>query len=283
MKLVQPYSVGGMKKPLLLAVAVLAGAVVYQLTASPPDVPPPQAHAQPAAPGHHDKEGGAPHTHGAHDHHGGEPPAPVAVKRPPAPLNAQALAAVQAFARLRDLPAGDAAIELGQQLEAGITADNTAGYVQTLLTTQNRAVERAAIAALARSANGAVMQEIAAEYGALPPEQRGRILQVLEGAANPAAWQGLASIAASDTSEKRSPVVMSALSGVANIGSVEAVQYLLSQLTPGNADFALMALRRVRSAQGIEMIRAAAQGSKDTSGLAPGFREALLQLSAARQ
>ncbi len=269
-----------MNRPLLLAIAVLAGAGVYRLNAGPPDAAP-QAHAPAAAPADHAHEGAAAHSHGEHDH-GGAAPAPVAVKRAPVPLNPQAVAAVQAFARLRDMPAGDAAIELGQQLEAGITADNIAGYVQALLTTQNRSVERAATAALARAADGAVMQELAAEYGALAPEQRGRILQVLEGAANPAAWQGLASIAASDTGEKRSPVAMSALSGVANIGTMEAVQYLLDQLTPGNADFALMALRRVHSPQGIEMIRAAAQGSKDASGLTPGFRDALRQLSSDR-
>ncbi len=275
-------SLGRMKLPLLLVIAVAAGAGVYRLTRSPaPEGP--RAHAPAAASDHHSHEdNAAAHAHGEHAHESGGG-VPVAVPRPPAPLNAQALAAVQAFARLRDLPAGDAAIELAHQLEAGITADNMAGYVQTLLTTQNRAVERAAIAALARAADGAVMQELVGAYGTLPPEQRGRILQVLEGAANPAAWQALAGIAASDTSEKRSPVALSALTGVANIGSMEAVQYLLTQLTPGNSDFALVALRRVRSAQGIEMIRAAAQGSKDSSGIEPAFRDALKQVVSERQ
>jgi hypothetical protein len=213
------------------------------------------------------------------------PGAPSAVARPPsalsAPLNAQARAAVQEFDRLRDLPPGDAAIELGRQIEAAITKDNVAGYVQVLLKTDHPAVERSAIAALARAADSPVMLALAGQYGAVAPESRGRILQVLEGAANPAAVEGLAAIYAADLSEKRSPLVMSALHGLANIGTMESVQYLLSQVSPGNAEYALLAMERVRTTQGIEMIRAAAEGSKDAEAIAPAFRPALRRIAEA--
>jgi hypothetical protein len=217
--------------------------------------------------------------------HGHDAPAPSAIARPPsalaAPLNTQARAAVQKFDRLRDLPPGDAAIELGRQIEAAITADNAPGYVQVLLKTDHPAVERSAIAALARAADSSVMLALAGQYDAVAPESRGRILQVLEGAANPAAVEGLAGIYAADISEKRSPMVMSALYGLANIGTMESVQYLLSQVSPGNAEYALLAMERVRTTQGIEMIRAAAEGSKDADAIAPSFRPALRRIAEA--
>jgi hypothetical protein len=40
-----------------------------------------------------------------------------------------------------------------------------------------------------------------------------------------------------------------------------------------------MALERVRTPQGIEMIRAAAEGSKDADTIAPAFRPALRRIA----
>jgi hypothetical protein len=221
------------------------------------------------------------HDHDRDHDHSHEHDAPSAKASPPAPLNAPARAAMHEFDHLRDLASGDAAIALGRQLEAAITADNAAGYVQTLLKTDHAAVERSAITALARTADSGLILVLAGQYEAMPPENRGRILQVFEAAANPAAVEGLAGIVAADTSEKRSPLVMSAMYGIANIGTMESVQYLLGQVARGNVDFALMALERVRTPQGIEQIRAAAAGSKDADGIAPAFRPALRRIAEA--
>jgi hypothetical protein len=123
------------------------------------------------------------------------------------------------------------------------------------------------------------MLELASAYGTLPAERRGRILQVLEAASNPAALQGLVGLATADASEKRTPVVVSALAGIANIGNVESVGYLLSQVTPTNGDYALMALKRVKSQQGIEMIRAAGAGSKDADNIPADYLPVLLRIA----
>jgi folylpolyglutamate synthase/dihydropteroate synthase len=199
----------------------------------------------------------------------------------PLPLGAASVEVLQRFEALRSLPPGDAAIALGQQLEAGINAENAAGYVQALLQTQDPAVERAAIAALARTADGGTLQTLAAAYGSLPAENRGRILQVLEQARNPEAVSGLAGIFSADTSEKRSPLVVSALYGIANIGSMDAVSYLLTQVTNQNADYALLALERVKSPQGRAMIQGAAEGSKDAASIPSTYRPALKRLAEA--
>ena len=207
----------------------------------------------------------------------------VASKGAPAaaavPLNAAAQATLNQLNQLSQLPAGDAAIVLAQQLERGLTPDNAAGYVRALMSTTNPMAERAAMAALARSADSGVMRTLAADYGTLAPEQRGRVLQVFENAANPEALQGLTEVFAADTSEKRSALVMSALVGVAHIGTMESVQFLLSQVTPANADYAFVALGRVQSPQGVEMIRAAASGSKDAAGIDARYLPALKRLA----
>lgn len=238
------------------------------------------AATQAMVPPQHAHDHDTPHEH-AHDHaHDHDAPAKP-MPRVPLPLSPQARAALQQFDQLRDMVPGDAAIALGRQLEAGINADNAAGYLQALLKADNPAVERAAIGALGRTADSAMVLALAGEYHELPPEQRGRILQTLEAAANPAAIDGLASIVAADTTEKRSALVMSAMYGIANIGTMDSVRYLLAQVTPGKADFALMALERVHSAQGIEMIRAAGDGSKDADGMAPAFRASLTRIAEA--
>jgi hypothetical protein len=202
-----------------------------------------------------------------------------AVAAAPVALTPAAQAALQQFERLRGLPAGDASIALGRQLEAGITADNAEGYLQALLTATSAAEARAAGAAISRVGDSNLMRRMAGLYGSLQPEQRGRVLQVLEQARNPAAIEGLTSLFLADTSEKRSPLVMSALIGVANIGTMESVQVLLKQVTPANADYALLALDRVTSKQGIEMIRAAANGSKDAQSIPPHYLPALKRIA----
>ncbi|MEP7294844.1 MAG: hypothetical protein ABI702_01555 [Burkholderiales bacterium] len=266
------------KLPLAAAVVAIAGgATLYLADGRRPTLPQASGEAtHPMA----TPAGALPTAKHDHDHqHDHDAPAAALLPRISAPLNAQARASMQDFDRLRDLAPGDAAIALGRQLEAAITPDNAAGYVQALLKADNAAVERSAIAALARSADSALMIGLAGEYSAMPPEHRGRVLQILEGAANPAATDGLIGIVAADTSEKRSPLVMSAMYGIANIGTMAGVQYLLGQVSPGNADFALMALERVRTPQGIEMIRAAAEGSKDADAIAPAFRPALRRIA----
>ena len=223
---------------------------------------------------------GAPHAHGSdhkHDHDAPAKPLP----RVDMPLNAQARAVVQQFDQLRGMVPGDAAIALGRQLEAGMTPENAAGYVKALVQTDNPAVERSAMAALARSAGTEQILALAGEYNVLAADHRGRILQTLESMANPAAVDGLTRIAAADTTEKRSALVMSAMHGMANIGSMDSIQYLLGQLSPGKADLALMALERVHTPQGIEIIRAAGEGSKDADGILPAYRPVLTRIAEA--
>ena len=171
------------------------------------------------------------------------------------------------FHQLPTLPAGDAAIAIAQQLEAGITEHNRSTYVDQLLRTDHPGVERATLAALSRSADSATITSLVSQYGSTAPERRGRILQVLENAQNPAATEALIETVAMDQSEKRSPILVSAMNGLANIGSVDSVSALLHQVTTDNETFAYMALERVRSEQGREMIRSAAQGSKDAPNL----------------
>ena len=267
----------------LVAVATgMAGTYFYMANLRAPESPSvASAVAAPSAAvpsAQHDQ--GVPHAHGndhPHDHDAPAKPMP----RVDTPLNAQARAVVQQFDRLRGLAPGDSAITLGRQLEAGMTPENAAGYVQALVNADNPAIERSAMAALARSAGSEQILALAGEYSVLPPDNRGRILQTLESVANPTAVDGLTRIAAADNTEKRSALVMSAMYGMANIGSMESIQYLLGQLVPGKADLALMALERVHTQQGIEIIRSAGEGSKDAVGVLPAYRPALTRIAAA--
>ncbi len=204
--------------------------------------------------------------------------------RAPAPSGAvtdEARAALGDFERLRSMPAGDAAIELSRGIEDAYTAGKAQTYMQALLSTEHDEVERAAAGALTRQGDADAMRKLADRYGQSNELQRGRILQVLEQASNPQALEGLADIVAADTSERRSAITMSAMVGIANIGTMESVTYLLEQVGAGNHDFALEALQRVGSAQGVEIIRAAAEGSKDAASVPSAFRPALARIAAA--
>jgi hypothetical protein len=185
--------------------------------------------------------------------------------------------------QLASLPPGDDAIAQGRQLAAAATPATAPAFREALLSTTNPAVERIAIAALARTADSALVQALANDYGELPAEQRGRVLQVLEGAANPAALEGLSQIVAADTSEKRSPLVMSALYGIASLGTMESVDYLLRQSATDAGDYALMAMERVHTRQGVELIRAAAAGSKGHEQLTPSLRSNLNRIASAAE
>lgn len=210
----------------------------------------------------------------------------VAVTAPataPAAADPAVAAKLQDFQRLAAMPAGDAAIELGQQIEASITPQNMPAYVETLLSTNHPGAERAALTALARAGDGQAMQALAAAYGRTPPEHRGRILQALEGARDPSALPGLLAVVSADRGEKRSPVTMSALYGVAGIGTMDSVDALLRRMTAGSEDYVLMALERVQTPQGIAMIRAAAQGAKGSEHIDPALRPALLRIARAAE
>lgn len=197
-----------------------------------------------------------------------------------ATLVATAAEAARQLDRLGALPPGDDAIALGRQLAEGATPGSAPAFRDALLQTRNPAIERVAIAALARTADSAIVQDLARAYGQLPQEQRGRVLQVLEGAGNPAALQGLAAIVEADTSEKHSPLTMSALYGMASLGTVDSVDYLLRQTTTQDTvDLALMALERVRTRQAVAQIRAAAAGSKGLETLSPSMRGNLVRIA----
>ena len=195
--------------------------------------------------------------------------------KPRAPLSAAAREMAAEIERLTALPPGDNAIAVGQHLAATATPAQAPAFLEALLQTTDPAVERVAIAALVRTADGAVVQDLARAYGDLPAEQRGRVLQVLEGVSHPAALDGLVRVVAADTGERRSPVTMSALYGAASVGTMDSVDYLLRQTSTDNLDLALMAMERVRTRQGVELIRAAANGSKGHEQLDPGLRQHL--------
>jgi hypothetical protein len=181
---------------------------------------------------------------------------------------------------LADLPAGDEAIALGQRIENAITPGNTSAFADALLTTDHAAVERTAMGALSRSADSRTISELVQRYGSTPEDRRGRILQVLENAANPAATDGLIQVVQTDTSEKRSPLLTSAMNGLAGLGTTDAVSFLIRQVATDNETFALMALERVSSEQGREILRAAADGNKDSEGIPPELLAALERIAA---
>jgi len=221
--------------------------------------------------------------------------APVAVKSSPAlaapqpPTEARAaqtgnsftdsvadhLGITRQFQALANLPAGEQAITLGQQLENSISPANTSAYMDALLTTDHPAVERTAQAALSRSADADTIMNLVRRFGSTPEDRRGRILQVMENAQNPLAAPGLIEVVQSDTSEKRSPLLTSAMNGLAGLGTTESVGFLIRQVATGNETFALMSLDRVSTEQGKEMIRAAAAGNKDSEGIPPELLAAL--------
>lgn len=272
---------------LLAATAAVAGmAVVWSFVRPDPAREPVQgasarvaagtvAGAQPAGPVAAVADGAAAHT---------EAPAGAGVVRSAAlPLSGPARAVAQQFDQLAAMPSGDAAIALGRQLEASITPETAPAFRDALLNTTSAVVERSAIAALARTADSDLMVALAGDYGSLPAERRGRILQVLENAGNPAALDGLARIVAADTSEKRSPMVMSALYGVAGLGTMEGVDYLIRQAASAVPDYALMALERVKTRQGVELIRSAAAGSKGSEQLSESMRGNLLRIASAAE
>jgi hypothetical protein len=187
-------------------------------------------------------------------------------------------AQVDLFAQLAALPAGAESVTLTQQLESGITAQNAGQYVQALLSTEHPGILRASHAALARTADSGTISQLAQSYGQIPEERRGRVLQVLEQAQNPAAYQGLVDTVRADTSEKRSPILVSAMLGLANVGSRESVSYLMSQLTGPNEFFAAQALRQVNSTQGLDLMQAAAAGNKDGEALGAHGRQLLQEI-----
>ena len=209
----------------------------------------------------------------------GTGPATQAGARSRLPMSPAAQEMAREIDRLGALPQGDQAIAIGQQLAATATPAQAPAFLDALLKTSDPAIERVAIAALLRTADGAVVQALAQAYGDLPAEHRGRVLQVLEGVSHPAALDGLTRVIASDTGERRSPVTMSALYGVASVGTMDSVDYLLRQTATDNIDLAMMAMERVRTRQGVEMIRAAANGSKDHPDLSPSVRQNLGRLA----
>lgn len=204
------------------------------------------------------------------------PPSPRPPQTPPAPetpaLEAQ-------IAQLAALPPSDDAITLGHRLLATATPETASVWRDALLHAQHPAVERIAIAALARTADSAVVQDLARAYTSMPAEQRGRVLQVLETADNPAALEGLVRTVATDRGERRSALAVSALYGMASLGTVAAIDHLLQQAATDDVDFALMALERVRTRQAVEQIRAAADGSKDHTRLSASVRGHLRRIA----
>lgn len=205
-------------------------------------------------------------------------PKAAVVKVDPSATRSDQLAITRQFEALAKLPPGDQAVALGQQIEASITPANTAAYIDALLTTDHPAVERTAHGALGRSADAGTIMDLVRRYGSTPEDRRGRILQVMENAQNPLAAPGLIEVVQTDTSEKRSPLLTSAMNGLAGIANTESITFLIRQVATENETFALMALGRVTNEQGREIIRGAAGGNKDSEGIPPELLAALGRL-----
>lgn len=185
------------------------------------------------------------------------------------------LAITRQFEELAKLPPGDSAIALGQRIEEAITPANKTAYMDALLTTDHSAVERTASGALSRSADASAIMDLVRRYGSTPEDRRGRILQVMENAQNPLAAPGLIEVVQTDTSEKRSPLLTSAMNGLAGLATTESITFLIRQVATENETFALMALGRVTNDQAKEIIRGAAGGNKDSEGIPPELLAAL--------
>jgi hypothetical protein len=171
------------------------------------------------------------------------------------------------FAKLAAAPAGAEAIALTQKLDAAITAENVDQYIAALVTTDHIAIERATHAALSRTADSAAVTKLAAQFGTATEQGRGRILQCLEQLQNPAAYAGLVSTVRADTSEKGSPILGSAMFGLASIGSPEAAAFIVSQVPTQNEFFALKALERLSTPDARRVVEGALAGNKDGTGL----------------
>jgi hypothetical protein len=167
------------------------------------------------------------------------------------------------FAKLAAVPAGAEAVALTQKLEAAIAPENVDQYISALVTTDHVAIQRATHAALTRTADSAAVTKLAAQFGTATEQGRGRILQCLEQLQNPAAYAGLVSTVRADTSEKGSPILGSAMFGLANIGSQEAAVFILSQVSTQNEFFALRALERLESPDARRVVEGALAGNKD--------------------
>lgn len=191
-------------------------------------------------------------------------------------------AITRSLERLAAMPPGDPAIALGRRLELSITPKNARAFVDALLGVDHPAVERAAHAALALAVDSEVLTELVGRYDATPQPRRGRILELLEDMESPAATRSLIETVARDTAEKRSPLLVSAMRGLARIGTAESVGYLIGQVATDNEAYALMALEHVRTEQAREMIRAASVGNKDSAGLAPEILATLARIAAAK-
>ncbi len=196
---------------------------------------------------------------------------PLRARAPGYPDGAAAARDLEAVARsfetLAGLPSGDPAIELGHRLEAAISPENAVAYVDALLSTESPAVERVAHAALARAGDRASFEELLRRHAGTSLARRGRILALLEDVRTPAAVEVLVSAIGADTSEKRSPLLVSAMRGLASVATPESIAYLIGQLWTHNEAYAWIALEAVHTPQGRELIRAAARGNKDSAGL----------------
>jgi hypothetical protein len=176
-------------------------------------------------------------------------------------------AITRSFETLAGLPSGDPAIEFGHRLEAAISPENAVAYVDALLSTDSPVVERVAHAALARAGDRASFEELLRRHSGTSLARRGRILALFEDVRTTAAVETLVSAIEADTSEKRSPLLVSAMRGLASVATPESIAYLIGQLSTPNEAFAWIALEAVRTPQGRELIRAAARGNKDSAGL----------------
>ncbi|NRT57906.1 hypothetical protein [Sphaerotilus uruguayifluvii] len=272
----------GRRVPALLALVVVAGGALagWWLTGRPagPQAPQggPAGAAVAVAPG---GSGVADSPFGA----GSAAQAGAGLALPLAALPAPAQAAAREIERLAALPAGDEAIALARRLEDGADAASLPAWRLALLGSSSAAIERSAVTVLARLADAETIAALGQDYGRLPPERRGRILQVLENASRPEALDGLVRIAEGDSDEKRSALSMSAMHGLAHLGTMDATDYLLQQVRTPVIDHALMALAGVGTRQGVEMMRAAADGSRGFESLDAGTRQALRRTAAAAE
>ena len=90
--------------------------------------------------------------------------------------------------------------------------------------------------------------------------------------ASAAAISRLEAVVARETDERGSPLMASAMVGLAHLGTQPAVERLITQASGPNDAQALNALQRVATRQGVELLRSAAAGGKGYEALTANQR-----------
>lgn len=139
---------------------------------------------------------------------------------------------------------------------------------QTLLETRDRALARACQAALARMADEALVERLAAAYGNAPhDEQRRRILGVFDGVVADEATSALIGIARATNGITPLPLVQVAIRALGRIGSERSARFLLEcmDVAPSfRQDELMCAIVSIRGTTARPLLEGVARGEHPT-------------------